>query len=74
MMVADPNTREAIANRPAPGSMADGKLFRFTLSPAVPISTAPAELGGRLWAQIMWPMDTLIHPRCPMPAIRAPSF
>jgi hypothetical protein len=62
MMVADPNTREAIANRAAPGSTAAGKLFRFTLSPTTPISTAPAQFGGRLWAQIMWPLNTSYIP------------
>lgn len=56
IMLADPNTRQAVTNMAVPGSKRDGDVFRLTLPDDAIISTAPIEYRGVRLVQIMWPL------------------
>lgn len=56
IMLADPNTLQAVANRDVAGATRDGKLFRLTLPAGTQVANAPFTYAGRHWAQIQWPM------------------
>jgi hypothetical protein len=56
MMLADPNSLQAVANRDLPSATRDGKMFRFAFPAGTQIANAPFKYAGILWAQIQWPM------------------
>lgn len=56
MMLADPNSLRAVANRDLPGATRDGSVFRFTLPAGTQVANAPFAYAGKHWAQIQWPM------------------
>ncbi|HEY1977616.1 MAG TPA: hypothetical protein VGG89_13775 [Candidatus Baltobacteraceae bacterium] len=56
IMLADPNTLQAVANRDVAGATRDGKLFGLTLPAGTQVANAPFTYAGRHWAQIQWPM------------------
>jgi hypothetical protein len=55
LLLADPQTHQAIANTPVEGATRDGAFYRFTLPPDFAIANSPTEYGGVRWAMIMWP-------------------
>ncbi len=56
MMLADPNSLQAVANRDLPAATRDGSVFRFTLPAGTQVANAPFTYAGKHWAQIQWPM------------------
>ena len=56
LMLADPQTHEAIANVPVLDAKRDGSYYRFTLAADAPIGNAPFEYDGIRFAQIKWPL------------------
>ncbi|HEY2476746.1 MAG TPA: hypothetical protein VGI19_18340 [Candidatus Cybelea sp.] len=58
LMLADPQTHQAVANTPVAGATKDDGLYRLTLPANFPISDAPAQYGGMRWAMVRWPLAT----------------
>lgn len=58
LMLADPQTRQAVANAPVAGATRDDGLYRFTLPKNFSIADAPAVYGGVRWAMVRWPPAT----------------
>lgn len=56
LMLADPQTHQAVANTPVAGAIKDDGLYRLTLPANFPISDAPAQYGGMRWAMVRWPL------------------
>lgn len=53
MLVADPQTRQVIANRGGPGLTAEGPVFVGALPPDVPVANTAVDWNGRRWTMIM---------------------
>lgn len=53
MMIADPQTREVVANRAGPGLTAEGELFTGTLPASLPIANTAIEWNGRRWTMVL---------------------
>lgn len=56
LIVADPQTQAAVANRPVTGARREGALYAFSLPAGFPIANAPAQYDGRRWAMVTYPM------------------
>ena len=53
MLVADPQTRQVVANRAGPGLTAEGGVFVGTLPPNIPIANTAVDWNGRRWTMVM---------------------
>lgn len=56
VMLADPNSLQAVGNRDVPGASRDDGVFRFALPPKTQVSDTPFAYDGKHWAQIVWPV------------------
>lgn len=56
MMLANPKTQEAVANRPTVGGTRDGRVFRLELPSDATAADTPFQYGGVRWAEVLWPM------------------
>jgi hypothetical protein len=55
LMLADPQTHDAVVNVPVAGAARDDGLYRLTLPKVFPIADSPTEYGGIRWAMVRWP-------------------
>ena len=53
MLIADPQTRQVVANRGGPGLDASGKVFLGVLPANLPIANTAVEWNGRRWTMVM---------------------
>jgi len=56
IVLADPNTLEAVANRYVPGATRAGAVYQFMLPRGTQVANAPILFDAKRWAEIQWPM------------------
>jgi hypothetical protein len=52
-MIVDPATQQIVANRPAPGLVAEGGVFVGRLPAGMPVANTAVEWNGRRWSMVM---------------------
>ena len=56
LLLADPQTRRAVANRAGEGLSAEGAVFAGVLPPQINIANTAVEWNGTRWTMVVWPV------------------